>query len=181
MLQIIHWAEALFILVKCRSSVYIESYMVWRQVKYNLADWNQSDCTASCLSILKNGFQWGLEGCSPFISCFSLWKYFVPSKDLSKTETMQLQRFLGKTPLSWFALTSVIYKHKNCSESRKGASKGHCCTDMGHKATDILKTDNERVGPLYSDSFHAQKNKKERTRIQNDFYLALHLQSARRL
>lgn len=37
------------------------------------------------------------------------------------------------------------------------------------------------VGPLYSDYFHPQKIKKERTGTQNDFYLILHLQSARRL
>lgn len=170
--QIIHWAEALSILVKCRSSVYIKWYVVWGQVKYD-----QPDCTASCLNILQNGFQCGLKGCSPFISCFSLWKYFVPCKDLSKTEMMQLQRFVGKAHLSWFPLISVIYEHKKCSETRKGViyssapRKGHCRTDVGHKSTSILKTDNGRAGPLYGDCFHPQKNKNEWTNRNPEGFL----------
>lgn len=68
----------------------------------NLYGWG-TDCNnlavlepASCLSILKNGLQWGLKGCSPIIRSFSLWKYFVPCKGSSRAQTMWLQRFIGK-------------------------------------------------------------------------------------
>lgn len=100
---------------------------------------------------------------------------------------MQLQRFVGKAHLNWFPLISVIYEHKKCSETRKGViyssapRKGHCRTDVGHKSTSILKTDNGRAEPLYGDCFHPQKNKNEWTGIQKDFYLTWHLQSTRRL
>jgi len=59
--------------------------------------------------------------------------------------------------------------------------EGHCCTDVGHKATGILKTGNGRVEPLYSDYFHPPKTKKERkNKNPKQFYLTLHLESARR-
>lgn len=37
-----------------------------------------------------------------------------------------------------------------------------CCTDMGHKAPERLKTVKGSAGPLYRGYFHPQKNKKER-------------------
>lgn len=81
---------------------------------------------------------------------------------------MQSQKICWEAPLSWFTLTS-LHKHL-CFTSKTSVlstSIGklhdlqpwyrHCCTWVGHKATDILTADSGRAGPLHSDYFHPQK------------------------
>lgn len=125
---------------------------------------------ASCL--LKNGSQGGSKGCSPIIRSFSLWKYFVPCKDSSKTKTLRLQRFIGKH--LWAVCTNpcdlqaqeLLWEQGRWVWPPAQLLAKALLHRHGAQSPQSLKTYKGSAGPLYKDYFHPQKCKKGKTGIQ---------------